>query len=183
MSVVRIAELLENLKSADGLAVRVATYEQDYIFSGKCFSIESFVSISSGNTDFDIVFDTTGMSRQLVAMPTNWFTTAGDVTINLGSCSSYSGGTEIVPTNRNYEFATAYPSQVTFKHDITATGHVAGSTNLLIGSAATNQNSGGGGLEGRLPIVLETGLKYVFRVANNSGQDIKFSFLIFWYEL
>ena len=61
--------------------------------------------------------------------------------------------------------------------------HSSGSTNLLVGSSATNQNSGGATTKGDLPIILETGIKYVFRVANNSGEEIKFGFRIYWYEV
>ena len=183
MSLARLTQKIEKMTSADELAMRMASYEQDYIFTGNSFSVESFVSISSGDTEYDIVFDATNCNRTLIAMPTNWFTTAGDVTINLGSCTSYANGTEISATNRNYRYAASFSSQIVFKYNVTPTAYSAGTTNLLVGSAATNQNSGGGGLQGRLPIILETGIIYIFRVANNSGQDIKFAFSIHWYEI
>ena len=180
MSLPKITESLVDSLSYQKNALIATTYADDYVFQGKCFGIENFVTISNADTEFDIVFDTTNVNKDLVALPTKWFTTAGDVNVNLGSCSSYASGTEILPTNRNYQ---GTDSEVIFKYDVTPTAYVAGSTNLLVGSAATNQNSGGGGLEGSLPIILETGIKYIFRVANNSGAEIKFAFMIYWYEV
>lgn len=179
----KIAELLERSAAASFNGLRTTDYATDYIFRGKSFGIENLVIIDFGDLTYDIVFDTTGMTRSLVALPTAWYTSAGDVTINLGSCDSYTGGTILPITNRNYAFSSSYPSEITFKYDVIPTGYSAGSTNLMVGSAATNQNSGGGGIKGTLPIVLETNIKYIFRVANNAGVEVKFAFAIFWYEL
>jgi hypothetical protein len=117
-----------------------------------------------------------------VALPTTWATTAGPVIITLGVCDSYTSGTELTPTNRNYAFQTFYPSEITVKYDVTPTGFSPSETEILVGTSATNQNSGGGSVSGTLPIVLETGLKYIFRVNNGSGENISLYAIIDWYE-
>ena len=85
--------------------------------------------------------------------------------------------------NKNYNFSASYPSEVTFKTDITPTDYVAGQTNILVGSDSSNQSSGGGSNISGTPQVLQTGFKYVFRVSNNAGKDIKLGFKIDWYEI
>lgn len=177
---IKISNLLNRAASTMFNALRVTSYENDYIFQGKSYSIETFFSIASGNTTYDIVFDTTNVTNSLVALPTTWNTTAGDVTINLGICTGYTDGTSLTPLNRLYSGSS---SAVIFKYDVTPAGYSAGATNILVGSSSTNQSSGGGTIKGNLPIVLETGIKYVFRISNNSGENIKLGTSINWYEI
>ena len=155
----------------------------NYIFSGNSFSVEYTVDIASGNAEYDIAFDTTGMTRTLVALPTKWANTAGWVTISLGACTSYTGGTELSVINREYRFQSSYPTQTTVKYDVTPTGFSASDTLLLIGFSSTNQTSGGGSFSSDYPIVLEPGLKYIFRANNGSGENIKLFFGLSWYEI
>ena len=178
-----ILSLVDNSASAERTAHVMTTYEQNYIFTGNSLKIETVFAVGSADAEYDISFDTTGMSRQLIALPTTWATTAGPIIITLGVCTSYSSGTEITPTNRNYAFQTSFPSEVTFKYDVTTVEYAASPTVILVGTSATNQSSGGGSTTGTLPIVLETGLRYIFRVNNGSGEAISLFGNIEWYEL
>ncbi len=178
----RLINLFDKSATTTRDGIVTATYAERYVLEGKAFSIETVLDIASGNSEYDIAFDTTNVTRQLLAVPTFWATTAGVVLVNLGSCTSYSGGAEITPTNRHYAYASSYPAQTAFKSDVTPTGYAAGDTNLLVGSSATNQNSGGGSYIGNYPIVLETGIKYIFRINNQSGEAIKLFPVINWVE-
>ena len=178
----RLINLFEASAATTRDGIITGTFAERYILEGKAFSVETVFTVGSADTEYDIVFDTTSMTRQLISVPTFWSTSAGAVLINLGSCTSYTGGTEIEPLNRNYAYASAYPSQTVFKYDITPTGFAAGRTNLLVGSAATQQSSGGGSYVGVYPIVLETGINYIFRVNNQAGEEIKLFAGIEWVE-
>jgi len=156
-------------------------HEHDYIFQGKCFTVETFFTIASANTEYDIVFDTTACVHRIVALPTFWGVNAGDVTINLGTCSSYTAGTAIIPTNRSDESENT--ADVIFKYDVTPVDYVAGSTNILIGSKSTNQSSGGSLLRGELPRILKNDNLYLFRVSNNAGEEIKLYYNLSFYEI
>jgi len=175
-----IKSLLVNILSFSKDAFVITQYENDKIQSGECFTIEEIFYINDADSEYDIVFDTRNCLHKVTALPTFWHVNTGEVTINLGSCSDYSVGTAIIPTNRNGDIIN--PSDIVFKYDVTPVNHVAGPTNILIGTKSTNQYSGGGSIPGNLPIILKTGIIYVFRISNNAGENIKLYTNISWYE-
>jgi len=102
--------------------------------------------------------------------------------VTLGTCTSYTGGTEITPMNRNSEMANL--TELTYVYNTTISGEVMPAyPTVLVGSSSTNQNSGGGGAVGRLPIVLDNDTIYVFRIINESGESIKVYSEIVWFEV
>lgn len=180
-----IGKILNNLKfsSFSKDAFITTPYSDDYILRGNGFSLEYVFDVGSGDNAFDLVFDTSAFTRSaLVAYPTIWNVSKGHGIVTLGVCDSYSGGTEVTPTNRNSAFASLWPAQTVFKYDVTPTNFVAAPTKILVGTEASPVASGGGLKEGKLPIWLSTGLRYVFRFDNRAGDDIVLGTAIYWYE-
>jgi hypothetical protein len=172
-----------NFSSVSKNAFVITDYADDYILQGKGFSIEKVFNVNSADTQYDITFDASNFDRNfLVAYPTSWLTSAGPVIITLGVCDSYSGGSLITPVNRNYAFQASYLAQVIVKNDVVPVNYVASETSLLVGTANTPLNSGGGQNLGKFTIWLQPGLKYIFRINNQSGEAIFLQGSIFWFE-
>lgn len=178
----KILNLINSSGSFSRNAIVATSYENNYIFSGNSFNVETVVTIGSGDTTYDLAFDTSGMDRSLVALPITWATTAGPVIATLGTCTSYTGGTELTPLNRDYSYQVSFPAQSEIHYDVVPTGYSATTTKVLIGTSATNQSTGGGTTRGSLPRVLQTGPIYVYRIANNAGEEISFHVNFNWYE-
>lgn len=179
-----ISDFLSGARSSAANAILGTTYADDYIAQGNGFSIEYVVTVTDGDTQYDIVFDTTNFTRNyLIAYPTVWQMSAGHAIITLGSCSSYADGTAIAATNRNSNFSVSYPSETIIKYDVTPTGFSAAPTKILVGVESTPQASGGGQVVGRFPIWLTTGIKYIFRVDNQAGANVDLGFGIYWFEI
>ena len=150
------------------------------IQEGCCWYAENVYPILTGTT-VDLVLDASGMTKLLRSFPTSWATSSGPVTITLGTCTSYTGGTEITPINRK---AGANSREVEMYLGATITGGVFPPyPTILVGSASTQQNSGGGITKGSLPIILDNNTIYVFRITNNSGDDISLYSDIIWFEI
>ena len=178
-----ILSLIDAAGSVDRMAHVATTYADNYVFSGKFFSVEHVLAVGSGDTTYDIILDTTDVTRLLVAQPPVWMTTAGPVIITRGLCTSYTGGTEVPATNRHYAYQSTYTAQTVVKYDVSPTGYSAGNMQLLIGTASTNQNSGGGSYVGTAPMVFAPGVKHVLRVSNNAGAAISLFCGLSWQEL
>lgn len=165
-------------------AILSTNYSDNYIAQGKGFSIEYVVTVTDSDSEFDVSFDTTNVDRDyIIAYPTAWNTSTGSCIITLGTCTSYTGGTELTPTNKNLDFSTLYPSQTIFKYDVVPTEFSASPTKILTGTESTPQASGGGKNQSNLPQWLTKGLKYIFRVENKAGADIDLGFGIYWFEV
>lgn len=179
----RVLALFDDSGSGARTAHVTTSYEENYIFAGNCFTTETVYSVGTGDTAYDIVFDATSVTKTLVALPIAWSTTDGPVIITLGTCTSYTGGTEVTPTNRNYAYQATNPAEVVFTYDAATTGYSAGPMQFLVGVSGSFLNSGGGSIASSLPIILELGVKYVFRVDNQSGDNISLYSDINWYEV
>lgn len=180
MSIPGIYGILKR-KMSRGRFIVTSTISDFAIDNGLFYSVEHVVTIASAG-DTDILLDPSLLSanKSFIANPTFWNTTAGPVIITLGICSSCTGGTELTPTNRNYQGPLA---KTVFKHGVTPTGFSASDTTLLVGSATTPQFSGGGSLTGGNIIILNPDLVYVFNVDNQAGEEIKVGFRIEWAEI
>ena len=180
MSIPRLTEIVEK-KMNRGRFIVTSSISDFAIDNGLLYTIENVVTIASaGNTDIVLDPSLIPEGKSFIAEPTFWNTTAGPVIITLGVCSSCTGGTELTPTNRNFEGDAA---KTVFKHGVTPTGFVASDTILLVGSSTTPQFSGGGSLTGGNIIILDPDLVYIFNVDNQAGEEIKVGFRIEWAEI
>ena len=180
MSEKRITQILEN-KINRGRFIVSSTISDYVIDNGFFYTVENVITIASaGNADIviDPLLIPEGVS--FISEPTFWNTTAGPVIITLGVADSYTGGTEITPTNRNYQGDAA---NTVFKTAVTPTGFAASQAKLLVGSSSTPQSSGGGSLSGENIILLDPDLIYIFNVDNQSGEEIQIGFRIEWAEI
>ena len=183
-AILTIEPQLSKALSSSKTGIVTTSFADNAIAEGKGFTIEYVFPIGAADHTYDLVFDTTAFTRgEFISFPTVWATSAGPVVITLGVCDSYTLGTEIVPTNRNHNFKGSYPAEIVFKYDVTPVNFQAADTKILVGSAATNQDSGGGAISGSLPIWLETGLIYIFRCDNLSGDPISLYLLNSWFEI
>lgn len=150
------------------------------IEQGKCFYVENVYSLANNETSY-ILFNASNMTKELRSFPTQWKSSAGEVLITLGVCESYTGGDDITPLNRK---AGANSVEVMFNYGGTPVNPVFPAyPTILVGSSSTNQNSGGGSITGQLPIILDTGLIYVFKIENDSGEAIHLYSDIIWFEV
>lgn len=149
------------------------------IEQGRCSYVENVYPVGNNDTTY-IILDASALTKALKAFPTQWQTTAGPVLITLGVCTGYTGGTEITPLNRDTNLDSV---EMKFVFGATPTGaSFPAYPTILVGSASTNQTSGGGHAAGRLPIILKD-LKYVFKIENNSGEAISLYSDISWFEV
>lgn len=96
----RLTNLFDLSGSKNRKAVIATTFADNYIALGKGFNVETRLSVASGDTEYDIAFDASGLTNKLlIAYPTVWATTSGPLFVDLGVCTSYTGGTAITPTN------------------------------------------------------------------------------------
>lgn len=161
----------------DGLLT--VTPGDDAVFVGEGFAIETVFSVANAE-NFNLVFDPTSLGdKRLTVFPTRWATSNGTAIINLGTCSDYSGGTEVVSLNKHYNFDSA-ESVVT--RGATLTDHVVGPTNILVGTATQGANLGGGTNTGGGGIsILDTSLIYVFSFT--AAADLSLGTYIQWFEV
>ena len=158
-----------------------------WIEKGYSHYVEKVYPMASTDVIKYIVLDPTSMvNENLRSFPSFWSTTCGDVTINLGTCTAYSGGTEIVPLNR---LDGGNPAVVKYYWDVPEANLIDltfpsdGFDVTLVGTTGTNQSSGGGSLTGKLERILDASLIYVFRISNNSAENIKLGTNIIWFEI
>ena len=171
-----------------GTAQLSTDFAGNEIAKGHGFKIETVVDIATGDTGYKMVFDSRGFTRGAwISYPTIFGASAGACIVTLGICTDYTGGVEITPRNQNANFQATYLAQVKFLYETVAdplvlTGEILSDTRILVGSASTNQNTGGGAITGNLPIWLEPGLIYVFSMNNKSGEDVDFYIVEDWFE-
>ena len=183
-AILTIEPQLSKALSSSKTGIVTTSFANNAIANGEGFNIESIFTIGAADHTYDIVFDTTAFTRnEFISYPSIFGTSAGPVIVTLGTCDSYTVGTAITPLNQNHNFKGAYPAEIIFKYDVTTTGYVATTKKKLVGSTSTNQDSGGGTLSGLLPIWLETGIIYVFRIDNLSGEEIYFYLNNDWFEI
>jgi hypothetical protein len=159
----RTNQYLKEARSVSRAGQRVIPFYDDCIFGGCGYSVETIFSVTNGES-FNIVFDPSGIDsdKRLTVFPTAWNVSTDIITVNLGICASYTGGTEISYTNRNYYYASSKPGQSVLKRGATLTDFVAGNTNIQVGTESGFLNPGGGSASGGGITILDKSLIYVF---------------------
>lgn len=154
-----------------------------HIMRGECWGAENcFLDLTAGTT-VDIVLDAEGMTKGFAAFPTAWKTSNGYVTISLGTCTSYTGGELISVVNRNTDSTAVREATIHYNATITG-GSFPTYDTILVGTAGTVQNAGGGAAVAQLPILLDNDTLYVFRIKIPTGSNIDvLDSGIIWFEV
>ena len=150
---------------------------KDYLIElGYFYSIENIQPLASEGTSY-IVFDpaTNWGKSKLKSFPTYWHTTVGRAVVTLGVVDSYSGGTELTPTNRSWNYNG---SDTVVVKGATVVNFQASDTVIGVGGVSTNQAGSGDTKQGGREIDLDPSLIYAFRIVNaeTDAQDIDFAF-------
>lgn len=170
-------------------------YANDYIARGYAFALEENFTIGIGATlymlidystytDFSIAnTDNTKEPRvgAVFILPPRMGTTAGPVYVNVYRGGDYSGGTATLYSKRNT--LSDIDPQITITTDATGTDEGDHVLSYLVGSASTNQNSGGATKEGIVPFIRGNDGQTVVEIVNDSGEEITFSYGQTFYEL
>lgn len=170
------------LQAFYGFRINVNPYYNYLTREGKTHYVENVYTLAIGATAY-IVLDTKATTKEVVAMPTVWGSSAGCVLVTLGSCESYTDGALIIPINRNFNFNGAQTKYI-YNPTPVNTSFPSHPT-ILIGSSSSNQSSGGGsnmGIKDEI-IIIENGINYVFKIQNMSGEQIYLYSKIMWFEV
>lgn len=187
MSIAYIAQSIRNSLSFSGDALRMTSYENDYSVRGNAFHLQKNFTIAIGTT-LNILIDYTtytkvpkGGQGLIFVLPPNYAASDGAVLVTVRRDSDYSGGTEIDVPNVNTVFGGFLQTTITSG----ATGNDAGTSVLdyLVGSASTNQSSGGGNISGDSAFIRNSKDKTLVQIANNSGEEITFNYSQTFFEI
>lgn len=165
--------------SKDGLVT--TSYADDYIVRGYGFSLQRVISIGNGSTKYLLVDPSNYTGDSVFGSALDFSTTAGAVYVYISTNHDYSGGDELTTFNRNLTSNNTAATIIT--ENPTGTNDGGEPIQYIVGTASTNQNSGGATRVNRSIFILSPAYTYLVKIVNSAGEDINFEIDFTWFEI
>jgi hypothetical protein len=150
--------------------------EVEFVKRGLMYTIDTLIDISAGAAYYILLDSTSKTTGNVISYPFELITTDGPVYVTLSVGHDYTGGTPVVPFNRNANSSNTAQTVVSLSPTGTTTGTAI--AEYIVGTSATPLFSGGGGQETGLPYIVRTPSlgTQLLKIDNQSGSSIKFEF-------
>ena len=183
MSIPAITERLlkSSTQNKDGFIV--ASYADDFIYRERAFTTNQIYDVPTG-TNLLFLFDPRA-EHYVVALPFSFSSEDGPFVVSLYAGTDYTGGNDANVFNRFTSSSNINDVLVTYSSTGGITGSTKGSqvSQYLVGSGGGPQSRSGGVARESLPFIINTNIKYLLEVENQSTTNpAMFEIRFTWYE-
>lgn len=162
-------------------AVLTTTYQDDYTTRGNGFQFKKRISLTSLQTLY-LEIDISKHKGVVYSLPLELSTAGGLVFVDTYSADSSTGGsTFATPLNLNGLSATT--ANTTVKSGVTVSGTPLNVREYIVGTASTNQSSGGGAIQNEVPKILNNAKPLYLKIENKESAATVLDIGFVWFEL
>lgn len=181
MSIPKITDMLTKWDSLGGDQLVITTPEKDFVFRGRSYTTEDYITLADG-PNFFLINPVNISSYGFVSQPLNFTSVSGPLSVTFYEGTNYSSSTDLTIFCRSRIKPVRSPELII---NSGATGTVKGTKLFTLGGGnATNPlNTIGGDLSNRGLILWNNEDKILVEANNETGGELKTSYSFTWFEL